>query len=162
MAKNDKSKKIELGPVHIRAVELRLRGLAHHDIAKDKLVNKDAGTIRNWFAKGGICHDTFEEEKIKRKEEAKARLAELDERLRELAPDALVVVENKMREGKLKAALEILDRAGFGAIQKIQDVTQSELLSLLRNIAEEDKAEAKKQFDAKKPKNRQAGKHLQG
>jgi hypothetical protein len=120
------------------AIDLRLRNVSHADIAKQKEISVTPQTVRRWFMKGGACYLAFKEEERIRKRENKKRREKLDEYVNELAPDALLVVEEEMRKGNLKAALEILKMAGLSPVQKFEDVTpESEGILLLRKIIEE-------------------------
>lgn len=120
------------------AVDLRLRNVSHADIAKQKEISVTPQTVRRWFMKAGLCYVAFKEEEKIRKRENKKRRQKLDDYIDELALDALLVVEQEMRKGSLKAALELLRMAGISPIQKFEDVTpESEGIVLLRKIIEE-------------------------
>lgn len=139
----------ELEPRHQRAIELRLKNMAYHDISKDKLIDVAPETVRGWFAKGGICVHAYQVERKQRILDMKERMRDFENKIEALTPDALIVLEQKMRSGNLKAAQDILDRAGYIAVQKVEDVTESEGVKLLKALMKHDEKQLKNKGDRK-------------
>lgn len=114
----------ELSPIHQKAIELRLNSVKYKDIARE--LNVKEITVRLWFSKGGICHDVFESMKRERMREREDLFKQIDKRLKDIAVDAVIVLENAVRKGNWKAAVKTLEMAGFEPVHKVADVTEDE------------------------------------
>lgn len=114
----------QLSPRHQKAIELRLNAVKYKEIAEELKVKEI--TVRLWFAKGGICHDVFENMKKERTKEREDLFNQIDKKLKDIAVDAVVVLENAVRKGNWKAAVKALEMAGFEPVHKVADVTEDE------------------------------------
>lgn len=114
----------QLSPTHQKAIELRLNAVKYKDIAQE--LNMKEITVRLWFSKGGICHDVFENMKKERMKEREDLFKQIDKRLKDIAVDAVIVLENAVRKGNWKAAVKALEMAGFEPVHKVADVTEDE------------------------------------
>jgi transposase len=124
-----------LSPIHQRAVDLKLNGMKNRDIAAELKVKEK--TVRNWFAHGGLCYDAYKQLKRERRKEKNNLFKEIDERLKDIAVDAVIVLENAVRKGNWKAAVKVLEMAGFEPVHKVADVTDDEkqkTLQLLKDV----------------------------
>jgi hypothetical protein len=100
------------------AVELRLEGYRYKFIAAKCKVVEDVA--RAWFAKGGRLHDAYEYMAEERLKEYTTFFSEINERLKEIAVDAVVTLGKNTRKGQTKAASDVLDRVGFKATNKLE------------------------------------------
>jgi len=109
--------------------------MKNRDIATE-LKTKEK-TVRNWFAHGGLCYEAYKQKKTERKKERNNLFKEIDERLKDIAVDAVIVLENAVRKGNWKAAVKVLEMAGFEPVHKVADVTEDEkqkTLQLLKDV----------------------------
>lgn len=121
---------------HQLAVDLRASGARYEEIATQ--INTKQHTIRTWFMKGGICYEAYEEKKRQLRAERQEKLKQVEDGIADLASGALEVLKEAVEKKNLKAAITIMEMAGFKAIQKVQDVPseENEVISLLREIAQ--------------------------
>jgi hypothetical protein len=124
----------QLNPLHQRAVDLRLNGVKYKDIAQELGLKEQ--TIREWFIKDGICYFAFNQIKKEREKEKKDLFKEIDQRLKDIAIDAVIVLENTVRKGNWKAAVKALEMAGFEPVHKVADVTEDEKQKTLQMLKE--------------------------
>mgnify|MGYP001100767389 CR=1 FL=1 len=124
----------QLKPLHQKAVDLRLNGVKYRDIAKEIGVKEQ--TVREWFIKDGICYFAFNQIKKEREKEKRDLFKEIDQRLKDIAIDAVIVLENTVRKGNWKAAVKALEMAGFEPVHKVADVTEDEKQKTLQMLKE--------------------------
>lgn len=127
----------ELSPIHQKAIELRLNAVKYKDIANE--LNVKEITVKKWFARGGLCHEAYLEMEKERKKEREDLFKQIDKRLKDIAVDAVLVLEGAVRKGNWKAAVKALEMAGFEPVHKVADVTEDEkkkTLEILKNFFE--------------------------
>lgn len=118
---------------HQKAVELRLNGVKCNDIAR-QLKEKEQ-TVRWWLSRNGPCYKALIYLKKVRRKEKKELFNQIEERLKDIAIDAVIVLENAVRKGNLKGALKVLEIVGFQAVQQFMDVTpKNDGIKLLEKI----------------------------
>lgn len=105
-----------------QAVDLNLEGASHKVIAKMLQVKEQ--TVRTWFMKGGLCYPAHKEKEKQRRQEWQKRFAEIDDKLKEMAVDAVLTIKQNLNKGSLWAAFGVLDRVGFQPVTKIQPITE--------------------------------------
>jgi len=124
----------KLNPTHQRAIDLRLNGVKYKDIATE--LNIKEQTVRSWFMKEGACFKVFNQIKKEREKEKRDLFKEIDQRLKDIAIDAVIVLENTVRKGNWKAAVKALEMAGFEPVHKVADVTEDEKQKTLQMLKE--------------------------
>lgn len=113
---------------HQQAMALRFQGKNAAQIAR--IVGRDAGTVRNWFMKGGALHALYAKYVARLMSPAApagtthADARTVAEQIKDAAPAALASIvelsQNARKEDvKLRAAADIMDRAGYAPVQKI-------------------------------------------
>ncbi len=149
----------ELEPKYQTAIYWRVLGLPFPVIASklgailQKNVRPDL--VREWFAKGGICHDAYKAELEERKKEGSEILNQIDEKISEMVPAALGVISQSVEAGNLGAALRVLELKGYTPVKKIEDVTpNSEELELLKKIISENDKPTRKHLPNKRKPNK--------
>ena len=129
----------ELKPTHQLAVDLRAGGSTYKEIASDPRIASKDQTVRSWFMADGICHEAFEYKNRLLSEDRWVKMRQIEARLQDLASDALKVIEGEIAQHNLKAAIKVLEMAGFKEVQKIEEIhpQYDEALVLLRQIVED-------------------------
>ncbi|MBI2600467.1 hypothetical protein HYW42_00785 [Candidatus Daviesbacteria bacterium] len=111
-----------LEPKHQQAIDLRLEGLAYKVIAKS--LNLTEQHVRRWFMKGGTCHYAYQLKQKQRMKDWQEDFKKIDDKLKEIATEAVLAIKQNVRKGSLWAAFGVLDRVGFQPIQKLQPMTE--------------------------------------
>jgi hypothetical protein len=126
----------KLGEIYRQAIDQRLQNFSYADIAHQ--LERKEQTIRTWFMTGGIFYEAHEYRRNQLAIERQHRFTEVEEQLKDMAADAILVIKNRLRGGSEPAAFKVLEMVGYGAIQKIQDIApeESEELTLLRTIVD--------------------------
>lgn len=133
----------KLSASHQLAVDLRLSGCSYQEIAS-KVKSKEQ-TVRSWFMHGGFCQETYEYKNKLLTEDRWVKMKQIETGIQNLASKALKVISSAVVKGDLKASIKILNMAGFGEVQKIQEVQpqEDEGLLLLRTIVKQIERESK-------------------
>lgn len=128
-----------LPPKHQQALSLRFQGHTHEFIAKT--LGMKVGSVRHWFATGGLLHDALEEysyrtlNPIVPANATHTEAQNVAERIKQLASPAIEEVARVMHHAKyddtrLSAAKDILDRAGYMPVQKLINIHAIEEMSI--------------------------------
>jgi len=137
LVKANKNPFDELDSKYQKAVMLRLEGYRLKFIAVT-LKNKES-SVRQWFTDGGICAEAYKQKEQEQKDEVAKLFPTISQGIKEAAIDGLVTLKKKART-HLKAAQDALDRAGFGATQKVEDLTPQKTTIIIERMK---KAKAK-------------------
>lgn len=145
MNKAEQNSYIKLKDYHQLAIDLRASGLRYEEIASNPQINTKEHTVRTWFMKGGICYEAYEEKKKLLRAERQEKLKQVEDGIVDLASDALEVLKEAVEKKNLKAAITVMEMAGFKATQKVQEVPQeeNETVLLLRQIIDSQEASQK-------------------
>lgn len=137
----------DLSAVHRHAIDLRIEGMKYKDIAKE--LNAKYQTVRSWFAKKGVCYEAYNSRKKLTAQDRRQLFKQIDEKLKDLAIDAILVISNSIRHGNSRIALEVLKMAGFEQVHKIEDVTkkkgqEEKLMEIINQLTKDAKSEISK------------------
>jgi hypothetical protein len=129
----------ELKPHHQLAVDLRVNGCSYQEIALDSRVNSKEQTVRSWFMLSGICHEAYEYKNRLLGEDRWAKMKQVEAGIQDLASGALEVLKEEIAQHNLKAAIRVLEMAGFKEIQRVEEIQpqHDEAITLLRQIIED-------------------------
>ncbi len=128
-----------LSPKHQQALSLRFQGNTYESIAK--ILGFATGSVRHWFATGGLLHEAYEEythrtlNPIVPAGATHTEARAVAYRIKELASPASEEVARVLHHAKyddtrLSAAKDILDRAGYMPVQKMLNVHAVEEMSI--------------------------------
>lgn len=129
----------ELKPHHQLAVDLRVSGCSYQEIALEPRVNSKEQTVRSWFMLGGLCHEAYEYKNRLLGEDRWAKMRQVEAGIQDLASGALEVLKEEIEQHNLKAAIKVLEMAGFKEVQKVEEIhpKYDEAIALLRQIIED-------------------------
>ena len=99
--------------------------------------------------RGGICFETFEYKIHLLQEDRAARIRQVEAGIQDLAFDAIRVLKEYIATSNLKAAIKVLEMAGFKEVQKIEEIPfqEDEGILLLRQIIMNRRSEARKKMN---------------
>jgi hypothetical protein len=124
----------ELAIYHQIAIDMKFYGFQHKDIsaylagyaAKNGIDLKfSEGLIKQWFSRDGICKFAFDLLKEERSKEREEGFADIQNKLRQAAVEALPALATKAKNGHVLAGIALLKFAGLSEEAKI-DIPQEE------------------------------------
>jgi len=136
-----------------QAVDMRLENIGLKDIAAK--LNIEYMTARWYFTKSGPCYEAYQHMRKLQLKDRRKRLERISKEIEEIAVDAIIVIKDLIRNPKTPAivkanvSIKALEMAGFGAILKHEDVTESEGVKLLKELMQHDERKLKNIRDRK-------------
>lgn len=133
------------------AVDLRLAGILHKDIASHTLINLREHTIRTWFMQGGVCHATYEwKKKIRADEREQYYRDEIESEIKDAGQEAMIALREAISKGNITAIVKALELSGISKLSYQIDIKQEdEGILILREIITERRAIAKAERELK-------------
>lgn len=135
----DQQNDTKLTPKHALAVDLRVVGRSYQEITSDPRIQSQPQSVRSWFALGGVCHEQYEYKNRLLSEDRWAKMRQVEAGIQDLASGALEVLKEEIEQHNLKAAIRILEMAGFKEVQRVEEIhpEYDEAITLLRQIIED-------------------------
>ncbi|OGY24261.1 MAG: hypothetical protein A2Y57_04225 [Candidatus Woykebacteria bacterium RBG_13_40_7b] len=117
----------ELDPIYQTAIEMRIEGHRYWEIAIK--VKREEKTVRDWFTSDrGILYKSYQQRRKEWVEENEALIKEMQDQFKDASVDAMKALRRRIKAGHVLASINMLDRAGFQPVQKVEDISPSKVV----------------------------------
>jgi len=116
----------ELKPIYLKAIEMRIEGYRYREIAR--VLKRDEQTVKDWFSISGQLKKPYEQRRKEWIEENEALIKEMQDQFKDASVDAMKALRRRIKAGHVLASINMLDRAGFQPVQKVEDISPSKVV----------------------------------